>query len=859
MFKDTPINPVTSLAGLPLWLLMALVLSQPLPLRAEGEATTNKPMPFHIAPQALENVLDQFIAATDWQVGYSPALAQGKSSSGVTGNYTPQQALAKLLAGTGLSYRVSSNNTVTVEKAAVNPFVPVANPKTLEPSSETTLPKVTVEADSAYDPEYYADPYNKDYVIPNATAGTKTDTPIMETPLNVQVISKQVLKDQQVITLDQALKNVSGVTTLTNTNSDNSLFLRGFQTRTTFRNGFRMDGSESNGGSLGHGQQFANVESVEVLKGPAAILFGRVEPGGMVNIVTKQPRATPYYSLTQQFGSYDLYRTSIDATGPLTKDDTLLYRMNASFQSNNTFQDLVKNEDVFVAPIFRWNISPRTQATLEMEYEHQVTNQGFHILPLVNNQLINNIPRNVNLGERNPLENENMFAGFNWSHQFNDDWVVKHIVAFKRQQQHSGILAQPLYLSNDQNGDPVPNGQVGRDVFATRSRVDTIATDLNLTGHFKTWGLEHTLLLGGDYYNTNLNSGQERSPGASFININNPNHPGTSAPIDPLSRFTVSTNTDNYGLYAQDQIKLPYHVHITGGLRYQYVHSTTKLADASNVFLASDGIPPQTDDAVTPRVGILWNSEKWLSLYSNYAENFGANTGSFGFGGKPLPPQSAQQWEVGAKTELFDGRLRATLAFYDLTKQNVATTDTNPTHFCASGGSGFGSCQIAVGEVRSRGPELDIQGEILPGWNVIATYANQDVRVTRSNESVGSGNTFLVGNRLQFVPRNIGSVWSTYEVQQGDLKGFKIGGGVTLQDSVVNSDNKFKSPGYALVGLLAGYSFEVGKSKITAQLNVENLLDKSSFINVNPQPDTGVGIGSFITPRTFMGSINVQY
>ena len=138
---------------------------------------------------------------------------------------------------------------------------------------------------------------------------------------------------------------------------------------------------------------------------------------------------------------------------------------------------------------------------------------------------------------------------------------------------------------------------------------------------------------------------------------------------------------------------------------------------------------------------------------------------------------------MGAKTEFFDGRLRATLAYYDITKQNVATTDTAHPTECSGG-----ACSIAVGEVRSRGPELDIQGELLPGWNVIATYANQDVRVTKSNGDADRGGAFEVGNRLQFVPRNVGSVWTTYEVQQGPLDGFKIGGGVNMQDGVVNAE-----------------------------------------------------------------------
>ncbi len=754
-----------------------------------------------------------------------------------------QSSIRSAQADSGKAIQVADNaNTNKTGK-------PGKKPSARFDSDITTLEPMTVTAKDGYDAK---DPYNPNYVLPNATSGTKTDTPIMETPLNVQVISKQVLKDQQVISLDKALKNISGVTANRTFLGANSTFLRGFSTNVLFRNGVRFD----NNTGFSNGQQFANVESVEVLKGPAAILFGRVEPGGLINAITKQPLATPYYSLNQQFGSYDLFRTSIDATGPLTKDDTLLYRVNASFQSNNSFRELVSGENVFFAPVLKWNISPRTQVTLEVEYQRDLSIQDDQTLPFDGTRVIDDIPHSRNLGERNPQETENIFVGFNWSHQFNDDWSIKHQVAYKSQDFRAGD-----FYTSAENVTELQD-QLDRFANTRHNTLDTVATILDLTGHFKTWGLEHTLLFGGDYYRFDLDIDDSISDSFasgifSSISISNPVHPSNPLVIDPSTRFKSNTSTDNYGLYLQDQIKLPYNVHVTGGLRYQYIRTISKSG------LVSDGLTPgptQTADAVTPRVGILWQPQKWLSLYSNYAENFGPNSfNTFAFSGNPssgnlLPPTSAQQWEVGAKTEFFDGRLRATLAYYDLTRQNVATTDIDPTHFCNGGGAG--SCSIALGAARSKGPELDIQGEILPGWNVIATYANQDVRVSKSNDTLDSG--IPVGNRLEFVPRNIGSVWTTYEVQQGALDGFKIGGGVNMQDGVVNAANTINSTGYALVGLLAGYSFEVGKSKITAQLNVDNLLDKTYFTN-GTNFGSNVGFVNFSTPRTFLGSINVEY
>jgi iron complex outermembrane receptor protein len=293
----------------------------------------------------------------------------------------------------------------------------------------------------------------------------------------------------------------------------------------------------------------------------------------------------------------------------------------------------------------------------------------------------------------------------------------------------------------------------------------------------------------------------------------------------------------------QDQIKLPYNLHVMGGIRYQYIHqqgSTTNL---------TGNVTPDaalTADAVTPRVGLLWQAKDWLSLYSNYTENFGANTGLV-FPNKAAPPSSAQQWEFGAKTEFFGGRLRSTLAYFDLTKQNVATNDPDLTHVC-----GGGQCSLVTGEVRSRGPELDIQGEILPGWNVIATYANRDVRITKSNNNDE-------GFRLWNSPRNMASLWNTYDFQQEALRGVKIGGGVTLRDGVTDQTNTVNSPGYATVDLLAAYHVKVGKSKVTTQLNVNNLLDRDSFTTITAVPSLNTAQGSYLTPRTFMGSIRVEY
>ena len=257
---------------------------------------------------------------------------------------------------------------------------------------------------------------------------------------------------------------------------------------------------------------------------------------------------------------------------------------------------------------------------------------------------------------------------------------------------------------------------------------------------------------------------------------------------------------------------------------------------------------------------MLWKTQPWLSLYANYVESFGANTGIM-YPNKIVPGTSAEQYEGGIKTEFFDGKLRTNLAYYDLTKTNITASDPR----CA----GVFGCAyvVATGAARSKGPELDITGELLPGWNVIATYAYTDVRAIKSNadnEATRYG-AVPVGARFFNVPRNTASFWNTYEFLGGELKGLKLGGGVTLRDGQTGCCDVPANTiaGYATVDLLASYSLKIGKTKVTTQFNINNLLDKHYYTGsltggVN-SPGYNSGIVEFGQPRIFMGSIGVQF
>jgi iron complex outermembrane receptor protein len=260
-------------------------------------------------------------------------------------------------------------------------------------------------------------------------------------------------------------------------------------------------------------------------------------------------------------------------------------------------------------------------------------------------------------------------------------------------------------------------------------------------------------------------------------------------------------------LYFQDQVQLPYHVFVLAGFRYDMARDRV-----SSMY----GTGGSSDHKISPRIGILWQPREWLSLYGSYVENFGAtNGGAIDRNNIPLPPQTAQQWEVGVKAA-FGGRFLGTLAYYDLTKLNIATADPLFPN--------DGSHALPIGEANSHGVELDLNGAILPHWNLLVAYAYTEAKIV-NDLYFGTA-----GNRLSNVPKNGGRIWTTYSLLGGEVRRLTLGGGLTAR-SVREGDmqNDYLLPGFATVDAMASYSFPFSKSNLTLQVNVHNLLNRNYF------------------------------
>ncbi len=353
-------------------------------------------------------------------------------------------------------------------------------------------------------------------------------------------------------------------------------------------------------------REVANLERIEVVKGPASFLYGRDEPGGMINLVPKTPQATPYYSVQQQFGSYNLFRTTVDATGGLNQDGSLMYRLNFAYEDKGSFRQFVDNHHFFLAPVLQWRISDRTQITSEMEYKtgKYTPDYGF---PAIGNRPAN-LPINRQLGESfSGAQYDEIMAGVHWSHAFNDNWEIKHRFYLQRTDEKDDV-ALPSVLQAD-------NRTLDRFYAGFRNnKVDTYTTNLDLTGNFETFGIQHTVLMGGDYYNFRGRGLLIDNFNFPSVDIFNPIHGGTTI-RDPVDDFGYDTKEEWFGLYFQDQIKLPYNVHVLAGFRYDNAKINT-----NDTFSGTTTSATSKQDKISPRVGLLWQPIQAVSFYGNYVE-----------------------------------------------------------------------------------------------------------------------------------------------------------------------------------------------------------------------------------------------
>ncbi|MCL6751724.1 TonB-dependent siderophore receptor [Nostoc sp. CCCryo 231-06] len=650
------------------------------------------------------------------------------------------------------------------------------------------------------------------YRVPNATTATKTDTPLRDIPGSIQVIPRRILEDQKTTRVQEALENVSGVRKQGNFGGSDAggYRIRGFAQDGNFRNGFSDNDFYSS-------VDTANIDRIEVLKGPASVLFGQAEPGGIVNIITKQPLSTPFYSAEFNVGNYSFYRPSFDISGPLTDDGSVLYRLNMAYQNAGSFRDYNFTDRLFVAPVITWNISDRTSLTFDLEY----LNNSYRFdrgLPSIGNRPAP-IPISRFIGlPQSIYDDSNLRVGYRLEHQFSKDWELRNAFSFV-----SGRL-EGDYASggNDLVADQFAPIDIGRESFSRK--IYTLQTEL--VGRFKTGSIVHQPLIGVELRRNTWEYTSFDVADPILLDIFNPNYDVDLPDIPDEQTSSWTTRRDTLGIYLQDQITFADNLKVLIGGRFDaFQRKETGFAETTT---------EESLSAFSPRVGIVYQPIQPISLYASYTQSFKPER-FFGRSATndPFKPTKGTQYEVGIKADISE-KFSATLAAYQITKTNVVTDDPNNSD---------PNFSIQVGEQRSRGIELDIGGEILPGLNIIASYTYTDAITSKDN-------TIAVGNRIDNVPEHAASLWTTYELQSGDLKGLGFGLGLYYAgDRYADLENTSIMPSYFRTDSAIYYK----RDNWRLGLNFRNLFNETYYETSQSRNIIYPG-----APFTIIGSFSIQ-
>ncbi len=653
------------------------------------------------------------------------------------------------------------------------------------------------------------------YAVPNADAGTKVDMPVMETPMSVQVIGRQVIDDQQTVNLVDVLTNVSGVAPTNDAyGTSDSFSIRGFDAASMiYQDGMKLDQYSASG----FPQDMANVEQIQVVKGPASVLYGQAEPGGLVAIVTKHPHAGPFASVEQEVGNHHFFRTTADLNHPLVKDK-LLFRIALDGTDADSFRNFIHTNELSLFPSASWRITHNLDFTLLGSYQ-----RGSNILdngiPFLTNGTPADVPRSSNYMDLDT--NKSNIDQFSLEPSLNvrlgDQWSL-------RMQYKVARINAPLPVDEYYLGDVDAGGNLLRGAFAEtsfRHRSDQVQA--NLPGKFSFGQVKNTFLVGFDFFKQTGEWYGNTSLQPAAINIYQPVYDQPYGTTDLSGDIFAVQGEWEYGAYIQDVAELPGRVFVLAGARLNWTEEMENITTPDPYSYWPNYVH---ESPVTPRAGLLWQPKTNVSLYGSYTSNYGASAlFVYTADGKPLPPQSADQVEVGIKSEWLDRRLMATVAAYRIIKHNVPTTDPNNPLYTE-----------AIGTARTQGVELDLSGQLSRSLRLIAGLSTLQAITTKDTNTPS-----LQGLPFPGVPHNIASLWGVWEPQSGPMRGLQLGAGTQTR----SGEQAYESPdgvsyladripSFVIANLMMAYEHTYGKAHISAQINVNNLFNSRYFATVNP-------------------------
>lgn len=782
-FKNRSSRLVGSCAGV----LALLCLGTQVVLAQDG--STEVLQEYRIAAGPLTRSINQFVLQSGVAMVFPSSLTAGRQAPALHGRYTLDEGFSRLLQGTDLRAIRQDNNTYNL----------VARPR--QHSSVGADPAVaTLDLVYAID-EMYSRTVDG-YIAVNDATAMKTPVSLLETPQTVNVVTKDLIAAQGAQSVTDAVRYTPGVLASfgdSDTRND-VLHSRGFYLKQNL-----------NGSKLPFGAYSAamlriepyGLERIDILKGPASVMYGQNTPGGIVNMMTKQPLDTPMHEITASVGSHDRKQGAFDFTGPIDEEGRFSYRLTGLARDGNGQVDEGFDRRVFIAPSLSWKLGEGTRLTVFSHYQQDKTLTDYMALPAVGtlyDSPYGRISRTKNLGQPNfdGYERKQMALGYEFEHVINDIFTLRQNLQYNKvdvtMQASPGYMLDPTsrYLS-----------QVGT---RGRARANVLSVDTHLQADFYMGAARHTVLAGVDYMNLDDAYKFSSGPYDRPLDILNPDY--NVASPDLIPRIDYRQTREQLGAYLQDQIRWNRWV-ATLGARYDSAHSRTLNQIPANVRAK------QQETAWTARVGLAYLFDNGMAPYVSYSTSFEPEDGT-DFSGAQFKAMRGKQIEAGIKYQPTGRKSFITLSAFEIRQRNMTTPDPEPMH------SGF---LVQSGEARVHGIELEAKANINESLDMIASYAYLNSKMVNANQDA-TGRT-LQGKSLERVPRHQAALWMEYS----PFSALHLATGLRYQGSNFgDADNTLALPARTLVDASIRYDaehFSPSLKGMTLQLTASNLFNKT--------------------------------
>ncbi|WP_252272287.1 TonB-dependent siderophore receptor [Pseudomonas subflava] len=797
-------------------LLAGAPLLMTAPLAQAADAASEQSRSYAIPAGPLDQALNRFASKAGILLAVDAQLTAGKRSPGLNGSHTVDDGLVRLLQGSGLR-ALNAGGSYVLEKAvdsgaAVELGTTNINANGLGATTEGT----------------------GSYTTGSTSAATKMNLSPRETPQSVSVITRQRIEDQNINTLGEAIKYAPGVT-LSKWGGERERFnSRGFQINNLMIDGLPMEYEEA---ALSTGL-LSMYDRVEVVRGASGLMEGAGTPGGSINLVRKRPTKEFQGSATASAGSWDNYRNELDLSGPLNDSATLRGRTVLAYQDKNSFIDDYENQRSLFYGILEGDLSEDTTLTLGASWSKD-NNPGadWNGLGTYPDGSFLPISRSTRMSPSWSYwdkESTTVFAEL--EHRFANDWKAR--IAASLVESEMDMLGTFLNSSTlDANGDPSFTMRGG----AYNYDRDQKSIDGYLSGPFQLLGRSHELVLGTSYRRSeHHDTGAATTDNGSFdiATINPLAWDPDSLAIPEIGAFGTwhrYQQTDQTGVYGASRFSLTDQLSLIVGSRLDWYEMDTIQYDAGWPYGEANY---KTTREFTPYAGLVYDLNDTYSLYASWTRIFTPQNYATASGGL-LDPQEGSNYELGIKGEYFDGRLNASLAIFQIDLENLP--QQLPTASCQAG---LAACYESAGEVRSRGFELELTGELTPSWQVAASYTYNHA-IVRESAADGANpiGTGIEGKRYGTnLPLNLAKLSTSYRLP-GVLNQWRVGGSVYSQSDIFTPQG-VEQGGYTLFDLEAGYDVN---SQLALTLNAKNIFDKRYYTSIS-EP---IGSNFFGEPRSY--------